>query len=100
MHEIVLGTDGQNPNQREPMLLCVLSYSFCRCLSLTWAFFRPACSREAHHGTQIKVGVWHKSQSKSKSKKKRHLVASTSLPLGEVVKKQGNDRRTLSCYSV
>ncbi|KAI0066705.1 hypothetical protein BV25DRAFT_1878804 [Artomyces pyxidatus] len=69
-HEIVLGTDGQNPNQRDPMLL-----------------------REAHLRTELKVGVWHKSQSKSKSKKKRHLVASMSMPLGEVVKRQGNDRQ-------
>jgi len=27
-HEIMLGIDGQNPNQRESMLLCVVSYSF------------------------------------------------------------------------
>jgi hypothetical protein len=85
-HEIVLGIDGQNPNQREIMHLCV-------------TFLSPAhdvggsdCrSHHAHHKTEIKLNVWHKSQSKVKSRKRRHLVAWTAIPLGEVMKKQGAD---------
>ncbi|KAH9988208.1 hypothetical protein BJV77DRAFT_1022843 [Russula vinacea] len=65
-HEIVLGVDGQNPNQREIMLLT------------------PP--------TQIKLDVWHKSQSKAKSRKRPHHVASTAMALGEAMKKQGKDR--------
>ena len=45
----------------------------------------------AHHRTQIKLDVWHKSQSKAKSRKRRHLVASTSMALGEAIKKQGTE---------
>ncbi|KAH9958944.1 hypothetical protein BC827DRAFT_532162 [Russula dissimulans] len=67
-HEIMLGIDGQNPNQREYMLL-----------------------HHAHHQTQIKLDVWHKSQSKAKSRKRWHHVASAVMPLGEVMKKQGTD---------
>ncbi|KAI0296340.1 hypothetical protein B0F90DRAFT_1746771 [Multifurca ochricompacta] len=67
-HEVMLGVDGQNPNQRDIALL-----------------------HQAHHQTLIKLNVWHKSQSKAKSRKRRHLVASTSMPLGDVMKKQGTD---------
>jgi len=67
-HEIVLGVDGQNPNQRETTLL-----------------------HHAHHRTHIKLNVWHKSQSKAKSRKHRRFVASAAMPLGEVMKKQGTD---------
>ncbi|KAN0136066.1 hypothetical protein V8E53_006227 [Lactarius tabidus] len=65
-HEVILGVDGQNPNQRETTLL-----------------------HHAHHRTQIKLDVWHKSQSKAKSRKRRHHVASTSMALGDAIKKQG-----------
>ncbi|KAI9510782.1 hypothetical protein F5148DRAFT_1176423 [Russula earlei] len=68
MHEIILGIDGQNPNQRAVMLL-----------------------HHAHHRTQIKLDVWHKSQSKAKNRKRRHHVASAAMPLGEVMRKQGED---------
>ncbi|KAI9432108.1 hypothetical protein H4582DRAFT_1128632 [Lactarius indigo] len=67
-HEVTLGVDGQNPNQRDTMLL-----------------------HHAHHQTQIKLEVWHKSQSKAKSRKRRHLVASTSMALGDAIKKQGTE---------
>ncbi|KAH9013664.1 hypothetical protein EDB84DRAFT_1568564 [Lactarius hengduanensis] len=67
-HEVILGVDGQNPNQREIMLL-----------------------HHAHHQTQIKLDVWHKSQSKAKSRKRRHLVASTSMALGDAIKRQGTE---------
>ncbi|KAF8262783.1 hypothetical protein EI94DRAFT_1742765 [Lactarius quietus] len=67
-HEVMLGVDGQNPNQRETTLL-----------------------HQAHHQTQIKLDVWHKSQSKAKSRKRRHLVASASTALGDAIKKQGTE---------
>ncbi|KAH9056885.1 hypothetical protein EDB87DRAFT_1634096 [Lactarius vividus] len=67
-HEVILGVDGQNPNQRDIMLL-----------------------HHAHHQTQIKLDVWHKSQSKAKSRKRRHLVASTSMALGDAIKRQGTE---------
>ncbi|KAI0299943.1 hypothetical protein BC826DRAFT_719646 [Russula brevipes] len=67
-HEIMLGIDGQNPNQREILSL-----------------------HHVHHQTRIKLDVWHKSQSKAKSRKRRHLVASAAMPLGDVMKKQGTD---------
>ncbi|KAI0246613.1 hypothetical protein BJV78DRAFT_123550 [Lactifluus subvellereus] len=65
-HEVVLGTDGQNPNQRDIILL-----------------------HHAHHQTCIKLDVWHKS--KAKRRKRRHHVASAVMPLIEVMKKQGTD---------
>ncbi|KAH9056887.1 hypothetical protein EDB87DRAFT_1155664 [Lactarius vividus] len=67
-HEVMLGVDGQNPNQRDVMLL-----------------------HHVHHQTQIKLDVWHKSQSKAKSRKRRHLVASTSMALGDAIKRQGTE---------
>ncbi|KAH9009384.1 hypothetical protein EDB85DRAFT_2162814 [Lactarius pseudohatsudake] len=65
-HEVMLGVDGQNPNQRDIVLL-----------------------HHAHHQTQLKLDVWHKSQSKAKRRKRRRLVASASLTLGDAIKKQG-----------
>ncbi|KAH9018549.1 hypothetical protein EDB84DRAFT_1519089 [Lactarius hengduanensis] len=65
-HEVMLGVDGQNPNQRDIVLL-----------------------HHAHHQTQLKLDVWHKSQSKAKSRKRRRLVASASLTLGDAIKKSG-----------
>ena len=85
-HEIALGIDGQNPNQREIMHLCVAFLSPMHDIGTT--DFR---SHHAHRKTEIKLNVWHKSQSKAKSRKRRHLVAWTALPLGEVMKKQGTD---------
>ncbi|KAI9443026.1 hypothetical protein H4582DRAFT_2072085 [Lactarius indigo] len=64
--EVMLGIDGQNPNQREIMLL-----------------------HHAHNQMQIKLDIWHKPQSKAKSWKRRHLVTSTSMALGDAIKKQG-----------
>ncbi|KAI9444326.1 hypothetical protein H4582DRAFT_2053994 [Lactarius indigo] len=63
--EVMLGIDSQNPNQREIMLL-----------------------HHAHHQMQIKLDIWHKLQSKAKSWKHRHLVMSTSMALGNAIKKQ------------
>ncbi|KAH9025237.1 hypothetical protein EDB85DRAFT_1893977 [Lactarius pseudohatsudake] len=65
-HEVMLGVDGQNPNQRDIVLL-----------------------HHAHYQTQLKLDVWHKSQSKAKRRKRRRLVASASLTLGDAIKKQG-----------
>ncbi|KAH8997164.1 hypothetical protein EDB86DRAFT_930990 [Lactarius hatsudake] len=66
-HEVILGVDGQNPNQRDIILL-----------------------HHAHHQTQIRLDVWHKSQSK-KIRKCRHLVASALMALGDAIKKQGTE---------
>ena len=85
-HEIVLGIDGQNPNQREIMHLCVAFLSPMHDVGDT--DFR---SHHAHHKTEIKLNVWHKSQSKAKSRKRPRLVAWTAMPLGEVMKKQDTD---------
>lgn len=77
-HEVVLGTDGQNPNLKQPMLL-----------------------EEVHHGSRLEIRVWHRSQTKAK-RRKAHLVGSASALLGEVVKRQGDDRHVeirLSCTS-
>ncbi|KAH9046997.1 hypothetical protein EDB83DRAFT_2677131 [Lactarius deliciosus] len=67
-HEVILGVDGQNPNQRDILLF-----------------------HHAHYQTQIKLDVWHKSQSKAKSRKRRRLVASASMALGDAVKRQGTE---------
>ncbi len=85
-HEIVLGIDGQNPNQREITHLCVTSLSPMHDVGDT-----DLRSHHAHHKTEIKLNVWHKSKSKAKSRKHRRLVAWTAMPLGEVMKKQGID---------
>ncbi|KDQ62993.1 hypothetical protein JAAARDRAFT_362720 [Jaapia argillacea MUCL 33604] len=63
-HEIILGCDGQNPNLRAP---CVF--------------------RGVSTGSQLEIKIWHKSQSKKKSRK-RHLVAWTGMSLGELLKRQ------------
>ncbi|TFY50587.1 hypothetical protein EVG20_g11437 [Dentipellis fragilis] len=68
-HEIVLGVDGQNPNLKQPLLL-----------------------DEVHEGSRVEFKVWHKSQShKARNRRKRHLVASASSSLGEIVKRQGDE---------
>lgn len=85
-HEIALGIDGQNPNQREIMHLYVAIL-----FPMHDVGYADLCSHHAHHKTEIKLNVWHKSQSKAKSRKRRHLVAWTAMPLGEVMKKQGTD---------
>ena len=83
-HEVMLGTDGQNPNQREIMLLCVA-------LPRHLVNDPDLHSHHAHHQTCIKLDVWHKPQSKAKSRRHRRHVASAVMPLGEVVKKQGTN---------
>ncbi|KAI0253320.1 hypothetical protein BJV78DRAFT_1351907 [Lactifluus subvellereus] len=83
-HEVTLGTDGQNPNQRDIILLCVA-------LPKHLINDPDPHSHHAHHQTCIKLDVWHKSQSKAKSRKRRHHVASAVMPLGDVMKKQGTD---------
>lgn len=83
-HEIVLGVDGQNPNQREVVHLWVASRA-------PSSMFLTPCSHHAHHRTQIKLEVYHRSQSKAKSRKQRRLVASAAMALGEVMKRQGTD---------
>lgn len=69
-HEIVLGCDGQNPNQKRLFYL-----------------------RHAHPESLVNIDVWHKSQSKKKARK-RNQVASVRLSLGEVLKKQGSEPTT------
>ncbi|KAH9988210.1 hypothetical protein BJV77DRAFT_1022858, partial [Russula vinacea] len=76
-HEVVLGVDGQNRIREK---LCF-------------------CDHDAHHRTQIKLDVWHKSQSKTKSRRRRHHVASALIPLGEVMRKQGTDPYVELCLS-
>ena len=49
-------------------------------------------SEEVHHGSRLEIRVWHRSQTKAK-RRKAHLVGSASALLGEVVKRQGDDRR-------
>ncbi|KAI0931091.1 hypothetical protein AcW2_000050 [Taiwanofungus camphoratus] len=61
--EIVLGCDGQNPNLKNPLVL-----------------------HDVDHATRLDIKVWHKSH--SKNRKKRHLVGSAYVSLGEVLKKQ------------
>ncbi|KII93001.1 hypothetical protein PLICRDRAFT_35169 [Plicaturopsis crispa FD-325 SS-3] len=63
--ETVLGCDGQNPNLKDPF------------------FFH-----ESAGSTKLEIKIYHKSQSKKKGKK-RNLVSSTSVSLGEVMRKQG-----------
>jgi hypothetical protein len=83
-HEIMLGVDGQNPNQREIMLLYVV-------FSMHLVNDPDLQSHHARRQTQIKLDVWHKSQSKVKSRKRRQFVASATMALGDVMKKQGTD---------
>ena len=83
-HEIALGVDGQNPNQRDIMHLCVAFPMYLACI--------PDFRRHhVHHKTEIELIVWHKSQSKAKSRKRRRRVASAAMLLGEVMKEQGTD---------
>ncbi|KAI0687977.1 hypothetical protein BC835DRAFT_1419527 [Cytidiella melzeri] len=63
-HETVLGCDGRNPNLKAPIEL-----------------------REVHHASRIDIQVWHQSHTK-KSKRKRYLVGSVYLTLGDIVRKQ------------
>lgn len=91
-HEVSLGVDGQNPNQREITHLCVAFPMYLACV--------PDFRRHhVHHKTEIKLIVWHKSQSKVKSRKRRRKVAEAAMPLGEVMKKQGTDRCEASTCS-
>jgi hypothetical protein len=83
-YEVMLGTDGQNPNQRDVMLLCV---AFRR----HFVNGTDPHSHRVHHQTCITLDVWYKSQSKAKSRKRRQHIASAAMPLGEVMKKQGTD---------
>ncbi|GBE77175.1 hypothetical protein SCP_0100470 [Sparassis crispa] len=64
-HETILGSDGQNPNLKMPLLL-----------------------RDVGIESKLDIRVWHKSHSKSKNRKKRHLVGSVYISLGELLKKQ------------
>ncbi|CCL99059.1 uncharacterized protein FIBRA_01070 [Fibroporia radiculosa] len=62
-HEVVLGCDGQNPNQKAPFTL-----------------------RGVDHTSFLDVKLWHKSR--SKKRKKRHLVGSAYITLREVLQRQ------------
>ncbi|KAG6852247.1 hypothetical protein C0991_001597, partial [Blastosporella zonata] len=68
-HETVMGIDGQNPNLKERFEL-----------------------RQADHTSKIDIRVWHRSQSKKKTKK-RTLVASASHSLGELLRQQEKEPR-------
>ncbi|KAI0347642.1 hypothetical protein BDW22DRAFT_1349674 [Trametopsis cervina] len=76
-HETVLGSDGRNPNLKAPIEL-----------------------REVHHASRIDVKVWHQSHTK-KTRRKRYLIGSAYVTLGEIVKRQdrpGSDTSlNLSC---
>ncbi|KIM77105.1 hypothetical protein PILCRDRAFT_77105, partial [Piloderma croceum F 1598] len=77
-HEVVLGSDGQNPNLKRPFYL-----------------------RYADPKSPVDIDVWHKSQSKKKARK-RNQVASIRLSLEEVLKRQGSEPKTeirLNCHS-
>lgn len=62
-YEVSLGSDGQNPNLQKPFVL-----------------------RDVDHSSQLDIQVWHKPS--SKNRKKRHLVGSAYVSLGEVIRKQ------------
>jgi len=77
-HEVVLGSDGQNPNLKRPFYL-----------------------RYADPKSLVDIDVWHKSQSKKKARK-RNQVASIRLSLEEVLKRQGSEPKAeirLNCLS-
>ncbi|KAF8900400.1 hypothetical protein CPB85DRAFT_1325885 [Mucidula mucida] len=81
-HELILGSDGQNPNQKE------LIYVYPR--------------RDANHHSKLAIKVWHRSQTKKKSKKKS-LVAHSAMTFGELWKKQsasGNSPFDISLNAV
>ncbi|OBZ66030.1 hypothetical protein A0H81_14009 [Grifola frondosa] len=65
IHETVLGSDCQNPNLKSPFVLY-----------------------NVDHKTYLDIKVWHKSQTKKKSRK-RHLVGSAYVSLGEILRNQG-----------
>lgn len=46
------------------------------------------------HASQVDVKVWHKPSTSKKSRKKKQLVASGKMGLGEIVKSQGGDPRS------
>ncbi|OSX66820.1 hypothetical protein POSPLADRAFT_1072046 [Postia placenta MAD-698-R-SB12] len=62
-YEVALGSDGQNPNLQKPFVL-----------------------RDVDHSSQLDIQVWHKPS--SKNRKKRHLVGSAYVSLGEVIRRQ------------
>ncbi|EGO00349.1 hypothetical protein SERLA73DRAFT_73063 [Serpula lacrymans var. lacrymans S7.3] len=66
-HETILGCDGQNPNLKLPFAL-----------------------RSVNVDSRVNIQVFHRSQSKKKGKK-RNLVATASLSLGDLLKIQGTD---------
>ncbi|KAF5369644.1 hypothetical protein D9615_010222 [Tricholomella constricta] len=70
-HETVMGVDGQNPNLKERFYL-----------------------HQAHPHSRVDIRVWHRSQSKKKTKK-RNLVATASHSLAELLKRQDNDPRAV-----
>ncbi|KAI0749014.1 hypothetical protein BC629DRAFT_1598971 [Irpex lacteus] len=76
-HETVLGCDGRNPNLKAPIEL-----------------------HEVHHASRLEIKVWHQSHTK-KSKRKRYLVGSVFLTLGDLVRRQdkptSNIPLTLKC---
>lgn len=66
-HELTLGSDGQNPNLKRPFYL-----------------------QHADARSHVDIDVWHKSQSKKKTRK-RNQVASIRLALYDILKRQGSD---------
>ncbi|KZT01146.1 uncharacterized protein LAESUDRAFT_752811 [Laetiporus sulphureus 93-53] len=67
IHEIVLGCDGQNPNLKTPFVL-----------------------RDVHHDSRLDIKVWHKSH--GKNRKKKHLIGSAYVSLGELFKNSSAGR--------
>ncbi|KAI0029459.1 hypothetical protein K488DRAFT_88720 [Vararia minispora EC-137] len=68
-HELILGVDGQNPNLQNPAVLL-----------------------DAQHASKMHIHMYYQGTSKAKTKKKRKLVASASICLGEAAEKQAHER--------
>lgn len=82
-YEVNLGCDGQNPNLRERFMMFVIF--------LLWQFSaaqRYLTRRDANGRSQVDINVYHQASSKKK-RKKRYLVAKTSLSLQALSKLKG-----------
>ncbi|KAF9022323.1 hypothetical protein BDZ89DRAFT_1070715 [Hymenopellis radicata] len=86
-HELMLGSDGQNPNQKELISMCV-----SRPIVRFYLRIHRYPRRDATHHSKLAIKVWHRSQTKKKSKK-RNLVAHSTMTFGELWKKQTFDIR-------
>lgn len=82
-HETVLGVDGQNPNLKQLFRMCVGLRSLNDAHIIDLA---PTHSYDVQTTSMLEMKIWHRSQSKKKSKK-RVLVASATHSLGDLLKK-------------